>query len=100
MELIEFGNSDRTGKKLKAIFIIDGKKKTYHFGSDVSKTYSEGADETKKENYIKRHKVNEIWDEINPASLSRLVLWGKYQNINKNLKLFLKRFKVKDMRDK
>ena len=60
MELLEFGNSNRAGKKLKAIFIIDGKKKTYHFGSDVSKTYSEGADETKKENYIKRHKVNEI----------------------------------------
>ena len=48
MELLEFGNSNRAGKKLKAIFIIDGKKKTYHFGSDVSKTYSEGADETKK----------------------------------------------------
>ena len=74
--MVELGNSTRNGKKLKAIFNIDGKKKTYHFGSDVPKTYSEGLDETKKENYIKRRKVNENWNEMYPASLSRFVLWG------------------------
>jgi len=94
MELIEFGKSDRVGKKLKIVLMKDNKKKTYHFGSDVSTTYSEGASETKKNAYIARHRVNERWDQINNGSLSRYILWGKYQNINKNLRSFLKRFNI------
>lgn len=94
MELIEFTKSNRDGKKLKIVFIINGKKKTFHFGSDGSTTYSEGADDKKKKAYIARHKIRERWDEINNGSLSRYILWGKHQDINKNLKSFLKRFNI------
>ncbi len=93
--MVYFGKSDRDGKKLKIVFMKDnGKKKTYHFGSDGSQTFSEGASETTKKAYIARHRVNEKWDEINNGSLSRFILWGKHQNINKNLKSFLKRFNI------
>lgn len=92
--MIHFGKSDRDGKKLKIVLMINGKKRTYHFGSDVSTTYSEGADETKKKAYIARHRIKENWNEINNGSLSRYILWGKHQNINKNLKSFLKRFNI------
>lgn len=94
MELIHFGKSDRDGKKLKIVLMKDGKKRTYHFGSDVSTTYSEGASKNKRDNYIARHRVNEKWDEINNGSLSRYILWGKHQSIQKNLKSFLKRFNI------
>tara|TARA_R110001606_G_scaffold371274_1_gene528009 strand:- start:67 stop:357 length:291 start_codon:yes stop_codon:yes gene_type:complete len=94
MELLEFGKSNRDGKKLKIVLIKDGKKKTYHFGSDVSTTYAEGATETKKNAYLARHRVNENWNEINNGSLSRFILWGSHQSIDKNLKSFLKRFNI------
>lgn len=94
LKLIEFGKSNRDGKKLKIVLMKDGKKKTYHFGSDGSETYAEGASKIKRENYIARHKIRENWQEVNPGSLSRYILWGKHQNINKNLKLFLKRFNI------
>ena len=92
--MIHFGKSDRDGKKLKIVLMKDGKKKTYHFGSDVSQTYAEGASKNKRDNYIARHRVNENWDDINNGSLSRYILWGKHQSIQKNLKSFLKRFNI------
>jgi hypothetical protein len=50
--------------------MIDGKKKTFNFGSNVSKTFVEGASIQKRNNYLKRHSVNEDWNEINAGSLS------------------------------
>jgi hypothetical protein len=94
MELIEFDKSNRDGKKLKIVLMKDGKKKTYHFGSKTSETYAEGASKIKRENYIARHKIRERWDQINNGSLSRYILWGKHQSIQKNLKSFLKRFNI------
>ena len=40
--LIDFRKSRRKGKKYE-ILLIDGKKKSIHFGSNVSKTFVEGA---------------------------------------------------------
>ena len=94
MQLLQFGKSNRDGKKLKIVLIKDGNKKTYHFGSDVSNTYAEGASQTKKNAYLARHRVNENWNEINNGSLSRYILWGSHQSIDKNLKSFLKRFNI------
>ena len=94
LKLIEFGKSNRDGKKLKIVLMKDGKKKTYHFGSDISTTYSEGASKNKRDNYIARHKIRENWEEVNPGSLSRYILWGKHQSIRRNLNLFLKRFNI------
>ena len=41
--LIDFRKSKKEGKKYEIILLIDGKKKTFNFGSDVSKTFVEGA---------------------------------------------------------
>ena len=57
--LIDFRKSRRKGKKYEIILLIDGKKKSIHFGSNVSKTYVEGASIQKRNNYLKRHSVNE-----------------------------------------
>ena len=50
--------------------------KHIQFGSKTSTTYSEGATEQKRDAYIARHRVNEDFSKINPASLSRYILWS------------------------
>lgn len=77
-----------SSKKLTAIF-DDGKKIT--FGSKTSTTYAEGASDQKRDAYIKRHKVNENWNAINPGSLSRYVLWEK-RSISAGVEDFKRRF--------
>ena len=59
------------------------------FGSKGSITYATGADERTKNNYIKRHQVNEDWSKINAGSLSRYVLWSK-KSIPEGIKEFKK----------
>ena len=94
--LIHFGKSSRKGKK--NVMVFRNPTRTIHFGSDVSQTYTEGASEEKRTNYIKRHRVNEDWDTINAGSASRFILWGKSRNVESNLKDYIKRFKIKDNR--
>ena len=93
--LINFRKSRRKGKKYEIILLIDGKKKSIHFGSNVSKTFVEGAKLEKRNNYLKRHSVNENWNEIDPGSLSAGILWGDSNDIQENLKDYMKEFNIK-----
>tara|TARA_R110000765_G_scaffold268601_1_gene367581 strand:- start:10091 stop:10396 length:306 start_codon:yes stop_codon:yes gene_type:complete len=94
MILVHFGKSPRDGKKY--VMKFTSPRKTIHFGSDVSTTYVEGASETTRNNYIKRHTPREDWDSVNAGSASRYILWGDNKNLKKNLKSFLKRFGIED----
>jgi hypothetical protein len=87
MEIVE---SDRKGKRFKAIF---KNGKILYFGSQSGKTFIDHGDELKKKNYIKRHQVNEDWTKINPGSLSRYVLWDS-KDIKTNIKTFIKKFNI------
>ena len=67
-------------------------RKKIAFGSKTSHTYSDGnVDEKTKENYIKRHRVNEDWTKINAGSLSRYILWSK-KTLAGGIAEFRKRF--------
>lgn len=70
-------------KRLKAVYTLeDGKTKTLHFGSPDAYTFYDGADGEKRENYIKRHRVNEDWNDIYSAGfLSRFVLWERPSDV-------------------
>jgi hypothetical protein len=81
-----------TRKDKKLMLVLPTKK--IHFGSAGSTTYVEGATEKQKENYLKRHAVNEDWSEVNPASLSRFILWGDSRNIRINIDNYMKHFKI------
>ena len=72
--------------------MIDGKKRSIHFGSNVSKTFVEGASIKKRNNYLKRHSVNENRNEINSGSLSAGILWGNSNDIQENLNGHMKAF--------
>ena len=50
--LIDFRKSRRKIKKYEIILMIDGKKKTFNFGSNVSITFVEGASIQKINNYL------------------------------------------------
>jgi hypothetical protein len=89
-----FRESDRVAKK----YMTKINNKTYHFGSEGSETYLDHKDKAKRYAYIARHRPNEDWDSINPASLSRYILWGTHTNLNKAIESYLKRFKLKDIR--
>lgn len=75
-------------------FMVEINGKTIHFGAKNGSTYLEHKDKVKRENYLKRHRVNEDWTKINPASLSRWILWGDYTNLNDNIADYKKRFNL------
>lgn len=83
--------STRKDKRLEAIF-KDGS--SIHFGAKNGSTYIDHGDKKKRENYIKRHKVNEDWDTVNAGSLSRFILWGDSNNIGKNILDYKNKFNV------
>lgn len=88
--LIQVIKSNRIGKRFVAIF-SNGEKT--HFGSSVGSTYIDNHDKTKRINYLKRHQVNEDWnDPYKPGTLSAFILWGKNTNILDNIKDFNKMF--------
>jgi hypothetical protein len=82
------GPSTRRGKRF--MITLDGK--TFHFGSKNGSTYIDHGDKKKRENYIKRHQVNEDWTTVNPGSLSRFILWGSSTSIEKNMREFNRMF--------
>jgi hypothetical protein len=83
--------STRKDKRFMAVF---KNGKIIHFGSKNGSTYTDHHDKKKRENYLKRHRVNEDWTKINPASLSRFILWGDYTSIDGNIASYKRMFDV------
>lgn len=83
--------STRKDKRYQAVF---NNGKTIHFGLRGGNTYIDHGDKIKRENYIKRHAVNEDWTKVNAGSLSRFLLWGDYTTLDANHQAFMKKFNV------
>ena len=93
MKFISLSQSPRKDKK----YVIKFEEPTMaiHFGSKGSSTYLDHHDVVKRENYLKRHSVNEDWSKINAGSASRYILWGDSTDIAVNLRDFLDTFRIK-----
>lgn len=85
MTSVKFTKSPDKKKKLRATFTYpDGKTKTTDFGATgymdfilYNKLGDKAQAELKKKNYLKRHKVNQDWDDFTTAgALSRWILWN------------------------
>ncbi len=77
---VKISDSTNPKKRLMAIFTDanNKKEKTTHFGLKGGSTFIDHKDETKKKNYLARHKVRENWnDYMSAGSLARYVLWNK-----------------------
>ena len=84
--------STRKDKRYEAIF---NNGKIIHFGLRGGNTYIDHGDKIKRENYIKRHAVNENFSNPYSASaLSRYLTWGPTTNLEENHKLFMKKFNI------
>jgi hypothetical protein len=96
MRLITLIDSDRKGKKYKAVFLKDnGRTKTIHFGNLSYQDYTQHHSKQRRESYLKRHEARENWDVPDTAgSLSAHILWGPSTNIDTNVSLFRKKFNV------
>jgi hypothetical protein len=93
MKILKVVKSDRKDKKLKAV-LDNGKE--IHFGSDVSKTYTEGATKQTRDNYLKRHLANPIEKRLiqnnvmSPSLLSAMLLWNT-PSLEKNIEILNKK---------
>ena len=79
-------------KKNKKYTAIMSNNKEYSFGLDTSQTYLDHKNKTKRLNYWKRHyvgKEKELIDNLipSPALFSAVLLWGKYNNLEENIKM-------------
>jgi len=92
MKFVSLKPSSRPNKRY--VISFSEPKKTIHFGAKNGSTYIDHKDKIKRYNYLKRHIVNENWSEINPGSLSSIILWGNSTNINDNLNEYLRKFKI------
>lgn len=79
-ELVSLGKSNRSGKKMMAVFrnTRTGRTKTTHFGAAGMSDYTKHKDPERKQRYINRHKARENWnDPTTPGALSLYILWNK-----------------------
>ena len=89
-------DSTAKNKRLTAIFTDDKDKKvkTTNFGFKGGSTFIDHKDETKKKNYLARHKVRENWnDYMSAGSLARFILWNE-PTLQESIKSYKKRFNL------
>jgi hypothetical protein len=92
MKFISLEKSNKPNKKL--VIQFSEPNLTIHFGSKNSSTYLDHHNKVKRSNYLKRHQVNENWDQVNAGSLSAYILWGPSTEINENLINYLTKFNI------
>jgi len=92
MKFISLKKSNKPNKKL--VITFSEPNLTIHFGSKNSSTFLDHHDKVKRSNYLKRHKVNEDWNQINAGSLSAYILWGSSSDMYSNLIKYLDKFKI------
>ena len=92
MRFISLKKSNKPNKKL--VITFSEPNLTIHFGSKNSSTFLDHHDKVKRSNYLKRHKVNEDWNQINAGSLSAYILWGDSSVMYANLISYLDKFNI------
>jgi len=92
MRFISLEKSNKPDKKL--VIKFSDPNLTIHFGSKHSSTYLDHHDKHKRSNYLKRHAVNENWNQVNAGSLSAYILWGPSTDLKENLINYFNKFNI------
>lgn len=78
---MSLGRSTQPDKKMMAVFEVDGRERTTHFGQAGAKDYTlhdKAVREARKKSYDARHRPTEDWsDPTSAGALSKFVLWSK-----------------------
>ena len=97
MRLVSITQSDRDGKKLKAVFEdpTTGRKKTTHFGAAGMDDYTKTHDKDQRDRYRSRHaKDLASGDPTRAGFLSYYVLWGDHTTVAANVAAYRRKFKL------
>ena len=95
MKLISIKRTPNENKEFKAVFDVNGRTKTTRFGTSSNFVLNPNKTIRDRTNYIKRHQVNEDFnDPTSAGSLSKHILWGDSRSLKKNISAFKKRFKL------
>ena len=100
MKLVSITKATDGKHKYTAIFDVDGKSKTVHFGAKnyndftIYSKQDKQLAEIKKKAYLARHKVNEEFNSpTTPGALSRWILWNM-PSVKASIADFKKRFNL------
>ena len=95
MKLLTIQPSTKPDKKMMAMFEVNGRTRTIHFGQKKADDYTITKDRDQRDRYLMRHKANENWNKPDSAgALSRWILWGNSTSIHKNIEEFKKKFNL------
>jgi hypothetical protein len=88
--------SDKSDKKLKAVFLQDnGRTKTTHFGAKGMDDYTKTHDKEQRERYRTRHKKDlDTADPTRSGFLSMHILWGDSTSLQANISSYKKKFNL------
>lgn len=95
IKLLRISRSSNPEKKMMAVFEVDGRERTTHFGQAGAKDYtlhSKVDREARKKSYDARHRPTEDWsDPTSAGALSKFILWNKI-SISASIADYKKRF--------
>ncbi len=95
MKLLTVQPSSKPDKKMMAMFEVNGRTRTIHFGQKKADDYTITKDKDQRDRYIMRHKSREDWTKPDSAgALSRWILWGNSTSIHTNIAEFKKKFNL------
>jgi hypothetical protein len=81
IKLLQIGRSSNPEKKMMAVFEVDGRERTIHFGQAGALDYTRhnrAVREARKKAYDSRHRPTEDWSNpLSAGALSKFVLWSK-----------------------
>lgn len=87
--------STRPNKRFTAVFDIDGKQKTVHFGDVSMNTYIDHGDKKRRSAYWSRHRKDLLTnDATKPGYLSFYLLWGPSTSLKNNITYYKKLFNI------
>ena len=94
VKLISIKPSKAKGKKYTAVFDVNGKTKTTHFGaSGYTDFIKSGGDLKRKAAYISRHKKENWTTPMTSGTLAFYILWNK-PTLKASIADYKRRFKV------
>lgn len=92
-KLLKVVKSDRPGKKWKAVFDVDGRSKTTHFGASGMQDYTQHHDKERRERYRSRHKKDlDTKDPTRAGYLAYEILWGPSTSMEENIKYYKSKY--------
>lgn len=95
IELKSIEKSDKSAKKFKAKFVVNGRPKTTYFGASGMDDYTRTHNTEQRERYRKRHaKDLSTKDPTRAGFLSYYILWGDSTNMEINIREYKKKFKI------